>query len=183
MDCRECEEVRKCCKLLITFEILIFIFKFEISSSIWHHEESKVLLSKRNGDLEWKLFCRNPSNESGRITAEQLLKHLILKRLEFGSLKQIFCLSFQRDFCILQTSSKQIVGLRLRTNLDSEVVWAIEVGEFAVWTFCDKNFINYEPHSKDLRTLCDFKLFKNIYSHFLKQYSLYYYRCLFSVRG
>jgi|688.fasta_scaffold1320210_2 hypothetical protein len=50
-------------------------------STIWHHEESKVLLSKRNGDLEWKSFRINSHVTSGRLPAETLLKHLILKRL------------------------------------------------------------------------------------------------------
>lgn len=51
------------------------------NSTIWHHEESKVLLSKRNGDLEWKSFRINSHATSGRLPAETLLKHLILKRL------------------------------------------------------------------------------------------------------
>ena len=88
---------------------------------------------------------------SGRLVAEQLLKHLILKRLEFDSLKQILCLSFQRDFCILQTSAKQIAGLRWQSDQETEIIWALEVGEFAVWCFCDKLFVNYEPHTKSLR--------------------------------
>ena len=120
-------------------------------SSIWHHEESLVLLSKRNGDLEWKSFRRNTPSLSGRLAAEHLLKHLILKRLEFDSLKEIMCLSFQRNFCILQTSSKQIAGLRWKSDLETEIVWALEVGEFAVWSFCDKLFVNFEPHTKSLR--------------------------------
>ena len=90
---------------------------------------------------------------SGRLVAEQLLKHLILKRLEFDSLKQILCLSFQRDFCILQTSAKQIAGLRWQSDQETEIIWALEVGEFAVWCFCDKLFVNYEPHTKSLRKL------------------------------
>ena len=51
------------------------------NSTIWHHEESKVFLSKRNGDLEWKSFRMNSHATSGRLPAETLLKHLILKRL------------------------------------------------------------------------------------------------------
>lgn len=130
---------------------MIYHSLFQQYSSIWHHEESLVLLSKRNGDLEWKSFQRNSLGSSGRLIAELLLKHLILKRLEFDSLKQILCLSFQRDFCILQTSAKQIAGLRWKSEQETEIIWALEVGEFAVWSFCDKLFVNFEPHTKSLR--------------------------------
>lgn len=136
-----------------------------------------VLLSKRNGDLEWKSFRRNFLASSERLAAETLLKHLILKRLvfklydyggeqilptntflfqEFDSLKQILCLSFQRHFCILQTSAKQIACLSWKSDQETDIIWALEVGEFAVWSFCDKTFVNYEPHTKSLRKLIVF---------------------------
>lgn len=132
-----------------------------------------VLLSKRNGDLECKSFRRNSPATSLRLAAETLLKHLILKRLvymnyvivmfnkfltkntsffqEFDSLKQILCLSFQRRLCILQTSVKQIACLSWQSDQENDIIWALEVGEFAVWSFCDKIFVNYEPHTKSLR--------------------------------
>ncbi|KAK4021130.1 hypothetical protein OUZ56_003057 [Daphnia magna] len=109
-----------------------------------------VLLSKRNGDLECKSFRRNSPATSLRLAAETLLKHLILKRLEFDSLKQILCLSFQRRLCILQTSVKQIACLSWQSDQENDIIWALEVGEFAVWSFCDKIFVNYEPHTKSL---------------------------------
>ena len=120
-------------------------------SSVWHHEESKILLSKRNGDLEWKSFQRNLTFTVGRLSAEQLLKHLIAKQLEFDSLKNIRCLAFQRDFCILQTSTRQVVALQWKSNLTTNIVWGLKVDEFAAWTFCDKLFVVFEPHTKNLR--------------------------------
>lgn len=70
---------------------------------------------------------------------------------EFDSLKQILCLSFQRWLCILQTSVKQIACLSWQSDQENDIIWALEVGEFAVWSFCDKIFVNYEPHTKSLR--------------------------------
>ncbi len=79
------------------------------------------------------------------------LTKLVFSLQEFDSLKQILCLSFQRNFCILQTSVKQIACLSWKSDQNTDIIWALEVGEFAVWSFCDKLFVNYEPHTKSLR--------------------------------
>ena len=131
--------------VLVSFSLL------SSCSSVWHHEESRVLLTKRNGDVEWRTFQRNLTFTVGRLSAEQLLKHLIAKKLEFDSLKNIRCLAFQRDFCILQTSTRQIAALQWKSNLTSKIVWGLKVDEFAAWTFCDKLFIVFDPHTKKLR--------------------------------
>lgn len=104
---------------------------------------------------------------------------LVFSLQEFDSLKQILCLSFQRNFCILQTSVKQIACLSWKSDQNTDIIWALEVGEFAVWSFCDKLFVNYEPHTKSLRkynlivflntlTTCNITSFLQIYTHCLK---------------
>ena len=118
---------------------------------MWHHEQSKILFVRKNGELGWKSFSPRDSESSGFLMTGDLLKILIIKRLDFVNLKSTQCLAFQRDFCVLQTSARQIVGFQWKSDQGAEVVWALDIGEHPVWTFCDKLYLNFEPHSRNLR--------------------------------
>ena len=55
------------------------------------------------------------------------------------------------DFIVFILQFLKIAGLHWKSNHETEIVWALEVGEFAVWNFFDRYLVNFEPHSKNLR--------------------------------
>lgn len=145
---------------------------FECTSTVWYHEESVVLLNKRNGNMEWKSFWRNFPVSSGRLTAEILLKHLILRTLvsklyhcgrepiltnnnyQFQDslyAETDFVLQFPMTFQHSTNSCKAITCLCGKSDLENDVILALEVEKICGFsTSCNKIFVNYYLHAKGL---------------------------------
>ena len=90
-----------------------------LRSFVWHHEESRLLFVRRNGDLGRRSFAdrRNGDEDPPHhhhhdlLMAGDLLKLLVVERLDFVELKRAECLAFQRDLCVLRTSARQVLYL------------------------------------------------------------------------